>query len=250
MAKVDSQGRSKGGYGRYNNYDHSMILSEAFLSLSGDAVKVFMHVRTRYTEDKHQINNNGEISYSVREGEKVHLSKNRTSRALKELEEKGFLKVKDDSTFDQKKLARTWIITCEKYNKKPPTRDFKNWNIEKDQKQNPVPPAGQHSPTSGTPKENKLSIVPPAGLQGIKAAASQSHQWDTYNIPLGDGEDIEPVPKPINKAHPLLNTPLMNGSPSTLLALRSGVTTHNASKQGGTTDKALKERSCYALQTS
>src|SRR5882724_11778792 len=54
--------------------------------------------------------NNGEIGYSVREAARLGLHRNRATEAFAELIARGFLRIASDSTFDQKRLARTWTI--------------------------------------------------------------------------------------------------------------------------------------------
>ena len=108
---------------RYVGFDYNLLETEAFKHLTGGAFKLLAMVKKRYNGV-----NNGEISFSVREGrDLLGYSLNTISRYFNELEVKGFLKVKEKGSFSYKKRhATTWIITSDEYNHEK-TRDFKHW---------------------------------------------------------------------------------------------------------------------------
>ncbi|MDP6527580.1 MAG: hypothetical protein QF858_01715 [Candidatus Pacebacteria bacterium] len=108
---------------RYVGFDYSLLETEAFKHLTGGAFKLLALVKKRYNGL-----NNGHISFSVREGNKLlNNSVNTISRYFDELVDKGFLKVKEKGSFSYKKRhATTWIITSDEYNHEK-TRDFKHW---------------------------------------------------------------------------------------------------------------------------
>jgi hypothetical protein len=98
--------------------------------MSPNASKLLLAVWRR-----HNGSNNGEISFSVREAEAIGFSKDQTSRAFKELVSKGFLKVRTDSAFTCKlRLARTWEITAEACDDRPPSKDFMRWQADGERK--------------------------------------------------------------------------------------------------------------------
>ena len=108
---------------RYVGFDYNLLETEAFKYLTGGAFKLLALVKKRYNGI-----NNGEISFSVREGrDLLGYSVNTISRYFYELEDKGFLKANQKGSFSYKKRhASTWIITSDEYLDKK-TRDFKNW---------------------------------------------------------------------------------------------------------------------------
>jgi len=114
---------------RYVGFDYNLLETEAFKHLTGGAFKLLAMVKKRYNGL-----NNGEISFSVREGNKLlNYSVNTISRYFDELVDKGFLRIKEKGSFNYKKRhATTWIITCEEYNNQK-SRDFKHW-IKTDRK--------------------------------------------------------------------------------------------------------------------
>ena len=108
---------------RYVGFDYNLLETEAFKHLTGGAFKLLAMVKKRYNGV-----NNGEISFSVREGrDLLGYSLNTISRYFNELEDKGFLKPNQKGSFSYKKRhASTWIITSDEYNHQK-TRDFKHW---------------------------------------------------------------------------------------------------------------------------
>ena len=79
--------------------DRAMVKSAAFLSLSGTAIKVLMLFLTKRKMVKRkigkkavwEIGNNGEITFSYQEAEKMGIRRDAFRRALQELSEKGFI---------------------------------------------------------------------------------------------------------------------------------------------------------------
>jgi DNA-binding transcriptional regulator YhcF (GntR family) len=99
---------------------HFMLKHPSWRTLSSDARSIFIHVCERYNGT-----NNGQIVYAVREGQKIGVSKNKTARALHELIERGFLRIKRGAAFTHKtKEAREWILTNEPFADRPATREF------------------------------------------------------------------------------------------------------------------------------
>ncbi len=77
----------------------------------------------------HDGTNNGDIVLSSREAAKVMgLYRDTAARVLKELAQKGFLVVTQDSSFGQKRLARAYAITLYPYKGRQPTYAFKRNN--------------------------------------------------------------------------------------------------------------------------
>ena len=110
---------------RFVQLNYLLIKSNAFKEVSGGAFKLYVKVRERFNGV-----NNGEIGFSVRDASnKLGISRMTASKYFKELEEKGFLKIKEKGSYNFKsRHATTWIITAERYNHKAPSNDFMSWN--------------------------------------------------------------------------------------------------------------------------
>ena len=92
---------------RYVGFDYNLLETEAFKHLTGGAFKLLAMVKKRYNGT-----NNGEISFSVREGrDLLGYSLNTISRYFNELEVKGFLKVKEKGRSDPvRRLGKKWAM--------------------------------------------------------------------------------------------------------------------------------------------
>ena len=119
-----AKGRGKGG--KFVLVRHDMMKSEAWRALSTSARCVWLEIMFRYNG-----NNNGEIPLSCREaGELCGISKNTAWKAMTELQEKGFIKIGEYSSFTCKmKRATRWIVTHEACEGKAPTNEWRVWTL-------------------------------------------------------------------------------------------------------------------------
>ncbi len=132
---VDKTGRSK-GEGQYALLPYVLLNSNAWRSLSGSAVKVFLELRTRF----HGVNN-GRLILSLDEGARIlGLGKSTVQRALDELQERGFVICTRKGNW-YGRLASTWTVTDQRTNGAPATNAWKAWRstpapavLEPDQK--------------------------------------------------------------------------------------------------------------------
>lgn len=107
--------------------------SPAFRALTGDQVRVYLDMRMHYDGK-----NNGQIVYGTEKaGKIVHKKKQTGARILERLIELGFIKVTTDSSFNQKRLCRTFELTAidmkpAKRGDRLPTgnKDFMRWTDE------------------------------------------------------------------------------------------------------------------------
>ena len=107
---------------RFKKLDFATLVSPAWRNLNGNSIKIYLEICRRFNGS-----NNGKISFGYNEGVAIFgVGKNTVSKALKQLIEFGFLKRSRRGTFFGRK-ASTFIITNEKYNNQPPTRDWKNY---------------------------------------------------------------------------------------------------------------------------
>lgn len=73
--------------------------------------------------------NNGEIAMSVRRlAERLRVHKDTANKALKELEDRGFIRVAQRGSFHWKgNVATTYILTEYEYRSAAPTKEFLRW---------------------------------------------------------------------------------------------------------------------------
>ncbi len=105
-----------------------MLKHEAWRGLSGNAMKVYLELCTRYTVKGDGItNNNGELTLSLDEAARLlKMGKSTAQRALIELEEKGFIKLCKKGHWYGRQASK-FAITNQKLNGQPPTKDWQNW---------------------------------------------------------------------------------------------------------------------------
>lgn len=119
--------------------DYYILQSPAARSLSGNAFKVLLYLMMRFNGV-----NNGSISFGSRSGcftkgptggyaeVDIGLSKSSITRALDELQEHGFLRCSQPSSFGQKRLTRNWRLTFLRdpngVDSMLPTKEFTTFN--------------------------------------------------------------------------------------------------------------------------
>ena len=125
--KMHPNGRSKGESKHTKNFAWQ-INSDAWKALSCTAKCLEMELKMLYNGI-----NNGDLFLSVREAAKrLDVASNTASKAFKELEEKGFIKVKQKGHFGYKiRHATSWILTEFEYNGQTATKDFMRWKPDK-----------------------------------------------------------------------------------------------------------------------
>ena len=118
---VDQKGRSK-GEGQYAALPYAMLHSPAWRSLSGQAVKVFLELRTRF----HGANN-GRLILSLEEASRLlGLGKATVQRALDELQEKGFvIRTRRGQWYGR--LASTWAVVDRPIEGMGAVQGWKTW---------------------------------------------------------------------------------------------------------------------------
>ena len=122
---VNAKGRSK-RRGKFVALGNGMLTSEAWLSLSGPAVKYYIELRRRYNGS-----NNGELHLSLEAGKRLlHLGKATVLRAQQELEHKGLIRCTQAGGRVQR-LASTWALTDESVGASPATHKYRSWDPPK-----------------------------------------------------------------------------------------------------------------------
>ena len=138
MSGVNIKGRSKKDLPHIRLYnDHTA--TAAWRSLLFGARSLYCELKALYNGS-----NNGKLFLSAREAS-LRMPTNRMSanRWFHELEDRGFIKPAQISTFDWKAgasegKATTWILTEYYAGNGPPSADFKHWKPPPEE-QNPVP---------------------------------------------------------------------------------------------------------------
>lgn len=150
-SKVNAKGRNS-GEGQYLTLSYNMARSEAFRSLSGTAIKVWIEIRSSYNG-----NNNGKLFLSLTDAAKrLGISKSTASRAFKELEEKGFLKLTRKGFFTGRQ-ASEYISTDLPFNGQLKTNDWKQWRKPPKKNRTQVSRRNKSSPESTMSKPSDYS---------------------------------------------------------------------------------------------
>ena len=119
--KANRTGRSDGSE-QYMSIGYPMARSDAWRSLSGGAVKVWVELHTRYNGG-----NNGKLSLSLDEAVRLlGLGKATVGRAFKELDKKGFVRLKKRGHWYGRK-ASEYAITHKSSDGLPATHEWRRW---------------------------------------------------------------------------------------------------------------------------
>jgi biotin operon repressor len=123
VRRHNNKGRSKRG-GQFVPLPYFMLRHDAWRGLSGNAIKVFLELRSRYTVRGDSSNNNGELTLSLDEGARLlGMGKTTVHHALRELEQAGFIvKTKQGHWYGRK--ASEFRVTTERYRNDPPSKDW------------------------------------------------------------------------------------------------------------------------------
>ena len=114
---------------RYIMLYHWMMKTEAWRSLDGNARAIYVELASRYGGPG---SNNGRIAYSARQAaENLHISKDTASRALKVLQDRGFIAVVTKGAFSRKNPHATEYRLTEfdcDVTGELATKDFTRWS--------------------------------------------------------------------------------------------------------------------------
>ncbi len=117
-----NKGRGKGH--SFVMLRHDIMDSPAWRSLNCNARCAWLEIMRRY-----KGTNNGDIGLSCRElAVLCNISKATASRALKDLQETGFIKIDTFAGFKNKyRVSTRWIVTHEPYGEQKPSNEWKKW---------------------------------------------------------------------------------------------------------------------------
>jgi hypothetical protein len=121
--------RTKHFVGNFVGLEYGMTQSPAWQHANGDSIKLLIDVCSRVS---HRDPNNGQISYSTREAQKLlRCGSDKATRCFRQLVDLGFLAVERRGAFSVKlKLATTWRITFLPTQTGPATREYQRWRPE------------------------------------------------------------------------------------------------------------------------
>tara|TARA_R110001599_G_scaffold49279_28_gene141018 strand:- start:3261 stop:3791 length:531 start_codon:yes stop_codon:yes gene_type:complete len=150
---INATGRTKGD-GQFLAIPYSMAHSEAFRSLSGPALKVWIELRTQFNG-----HNNGQVSLSFqRAADLLGMSKSTVGRAFKELEEKGFAKLRKRGQWYGRQAAE-YTLTDVPYCGHAASRDWQKWRKSPGSKNKASVPR-RHRPRRNGPSEYRQNMSP------------------------------------------------------------------------------------------
>lgn len=123
------KGKRNDKEGQYTTLPYAQIKSEAWRSLSGAAVKVWLELHTRFNGG-----NNGNVRLSMNEAVRaLGISKGTAQRAFIELEEKGFIALQNPGNWYHRK-AHEWRLTTKRMQTSKgvqvATNDWQKWRAK------------------------------------------------------------------------------------------------------------------------
>jgi hypothetical protein len=115
-----AQTKAKKDQDRFIQQPHKMIKSDAYLKLSGNAIKALSMLETFYWPNKPEVS----CSHAAM-AQMLKCSKTTAGDALNQLVQAGFLVVvKESDNFNQQ--ARTYRLSYKKYHDTPPTNEWQD----------------------------------------------------------------------------------------------------------------------------
>ncbi len=112
--------------GRFVALPYNLLESDAWKALSPEAVAIYIEIKRRYNGK-----NNGDIPLGYREAATIaHCGKGTSGKKLSELIDNGFIKAAHKGRF-QNRHASTWILTCQVYEGKSPSNEWKDYSKSK-----------------------------------------------------------------------------------------------------------------------
>lgn len=123
-------GKRKYSEGQYAPLFYALLKSEAWRALSGNAVRLFLELHTRYNGS-----NNGKLRLSYAEAAvALSIGKATVKRAYAELIEKGFVRMEQEGNWYHRQ-AHEWRITTKPVQgvrgRIPPTHDWRGYKSKK-----------------------------------------------------------------------------------------------------------------------
>ena len=120
--RANAKGRTEYGEG-FTSLPHTLTESEAFRTLPGSALKIYIELRRRF-----RGGNNGNLHVSLEEAKRLlRMGKATALRGFRELESRGLI-VKTRAGNWYRRLAARWRLTDKSYPiGTPPTNEWRQW---------------------------------------------------------------------------------------------------------------------------
>lgn len=156
--------------GQYVPLHYAQLKSEAWRSLSGAAVKVWLELHTRYNGG-----NNGKLILSYAEaGEALGMGKATVKRAYGELVAKGFLALEKEGNWYQRR-AHEWRLTTKPVQRaKGKQLATNDWRSYRGPQKTECGSSSEPSASSVVPFENPSGVLG-SELEPVKAISGKSH---------------------------------------------------------------------------
>lgn len=183
---------------RHIRLHHWLMKTQAWRSLDPVARCAYIELASRYFVRKDGSNNNGEIPYSVREAaDALNSSKATALRALRRLQEHGFIVEVTKGAFSQKVRHSTeWQLTEFPYQGSMATKDFARW-----QKQNTVSPEHPNGCRDETERVSQRTgpraLPPPTVSRQHPTEGAHGFTTGTPIVTRGNGDSV-----PVSLADP------------------------------------------------
>lgn len=159
----------KKGEGQYAPLPYAMLKSDAWRSLSGAAVRLFLELHTRFNGS-----NNGKLRRSYAEAaEALGLGKATVQRAFRDLQDKGFLVLTCEGNWYDRQ-AHEWRLTTKPVQKvrgtQVPTHDWRGYRRKKTKRGSETGRSGGAVVPFENPSGKPGSIPKP-----VRAVSGQRH---------------------------------------------------------------------------
>ncbi len=159
--------------GQYVNLHYAMLKSPAWRSLSGNAVRLWFELHTRFNGS-----NNGKVFLSLNEAAEIlGLGKATVQRAYKELQDKGFLALEQEGNWYNRR-AHEWRLTTKPVQTRSgnqiATNDWRHWRPQKTKRGSNTDP----SASSLVPFENPKTF-PGSETEPVRPESRKSFGSDT-----------------------------------------------------------------------
>ncbi len=160
MSRRRSPKGKRSDEGQYVPLPYAMIKSQAWRSLSGPAVKLWLELHTRFNGS-----NNGKLVLSMNEAAEIlGLGKATVQRAFEDLQDKGFLVLEQEGNWYHRQ-AHEWRLTTKPTQtrsvKKAATNDWRLWQPEKTKRGSESDPSASSVVSFENPKTSHGSNSEP-----------------------------------------------------------------------------------------
>ncbi|UWQ90845.1 helix-turn-helix domain-containing protein [Rhodobacteraceae bacterium M382] len=169
-----SKGKRRDAEGQYVTLPYAQLKSEAWRSLSGAAVKVWLELHTRFNGG-----NNGNVRLSMNEAVKaLGISKGTAQRAFVELEEKGFVALHNPGNWYNRR-AHEWRLTTKRMQTakgaEVATNDWRHWRAKSKSGPSEYPSPAPMGPLGNPNARSGSTTEPVRDVSGTPLGTQAGH---------------------------------------------------------------------------